>query len=888
MARPFTTAQRNAIKARGYTIFTRVSVENAAGAYIDFSTLGGFDWFDTAQWTDTVDSPTMEGTVTFIREQGALSLAPLMTGSALNSGAPAIDGGRGLLIFTCTLAPGLLPTSGDWVECFRGVIIQPDCGQRDANTIVCQVRDIGTWLMSLWTPGAVVYSTDAGTSYEAVMQAILDDNINSKLGAVTLYTPVSPGTNLRSFTLDSKPVLQALRDLANEIGWDVKFLYDAAGNFRLTFYQPDRAKTVPDWVMGPDEYFEIPNFAVPTDDVRNIVDVAFTDHASGAVLHSHQTDPTSIAKYGERPIFISEDASSEIDSMTEADAMSSAILTDLKLPYATQGVLTSFFPFVQNGDLGTFGANGVMYDFDINLAVVQIQHSLSQTDGSTTLSCRAQVAGAYKAWLQKENSGPTTIGVTDPELVTLDNFKEIRRDDTSITYGFTPSALVAQIWLYQRVLDQPTVDPPWPEAGDLPTLRFDNTLAEFTIQYPPIGKITYTFFEPRAADMTTGAVKRVTTTPTGEPPHFENETQAIGASGLFANVAFNVIDSQLLGGKLKVWVNPFTTDNADSSMPPDGLVLISATPFTADSTVVFLLTGGGTSTLLGDIPVHPGRGKRIFAEFINSGGTSSGVQSFILLSEGGIIDAAGQLIPGSIANALAFAAAVQPVQVFATVAAFPAAPDGTFAFATSTGKIYRRVSGAWIANVDGADIIAGSIVAGKIAAGAITATAIAAGAVQAIHISVAVLTDISSNLGIILAGKLTSISGAITIDLNATGTSAVLDGGAQFKIRANGNAEFAGTFTGASAVFAGAIITGAEVLAGNGFEVFPSWGIGCPTVSMDITFGASGIFYNANGQIHHFLDDVTLSGALNLPAGTVSVGAAGTGPGGSGKALYVP
>lgn len=74
-----------------------------------------------------------------------------------------------------------------------------------------------------------------------------------------------------------------------------------------------------------------------------------------------------------------------------------------------------------------------------------------------------------------------------------------------------------------------------------------------------------------------------------------------------------------------------------------------------------------------------------------------------------------------------FADDIRPVAVVAALPTLPDTdyPEGSFAFLTTDGKLYRNVADAWTKSVDGADIIADSITAGSIAAGAIGATELA-------------------------------------------------------------------------------------------------------------------------------------------------------------------
>jgi hypothetical protein len=426
--RSFTSTQRTQLAASHYRVWTKVEVDAGSG-WVDFTSLGGYDWFVSAEWTDSIDAPVMEGSITFAREHGALSLAPYVAGSSLNAGGPAIDGGAGIRLSVAHMAPGATPSSGDYVEVFLGYIDTPEWGGRDDGEVKCSVRDIGGHLISQWTEAPTIYPA---ATIEATLQAILDANPNVKLGPLTLQVPVSPVVNLSAFTLPVKPVLLAMRDIADQIGWTVKFRYNAAGDFLITFFEPDRIKAIPDYTLGPDEYEEVPDFQVPTDDVRNVVEIAYVD-SGGANRVYRTTDSTSIAQYG--PRFISIADTPNIDTPDEAEKMGLAVLADLKLPYATQEVVVpTIFWIVQTGDLIGFPQNTSLYDATylspattLNLGVVRFVHRLTLQGEETQITCRQQVAGGIKTWIAKggaqvDAKAPVVslVSITQPTALAAD------------------------------------------------------------------------------------------------------------------------------------------------------------------------------------------------------------------------------------------------------------------------------------------------------------------------------------------------------------------------------------------------------------------------------------------------------------------------------------
>jgi hypothetical protein len=110
-----------------------------------------------------------------------------------------------------------------------------------------------------------------------------------------------------------------------------------------------------------------------------------------------------------------------------------------------------------------------------------------------------------------------------------------------------------------------------------------------------------------------------------------------------------------------------------------------------------------------------------------------------------------------------FASGIEPVGVVAT-APLPTVKSTEVIYYAPDGKLYRWDGTAYTAEVDGADIAAGSITAGKVAAGAISAT----------EISVTDLSAISANLGTIQVGS--ANIGSLAVDTFALAGEAVTTG----------------------------------------------------------------------------------------------------------------
>jgi hypothetical protein len=425
----YSNAERVQLATRNYHIWRQVFVEKADGTFNEMTNLSAQDWLLRAEWTDDIDMPTMEGTVNFVRENGALSLAPYVEASALNQlggvYSPALSGARKILIKTYHGAPGYTPINSDYIPVFEGVIDSPEAGGRDENELKSVMRDTGHFLMAQWTQSDVVY---AGGPMATVLQNILTNNPNSKLGGVVpLYVPVAPSDSLGNpviltgFTLGVKPVLLALREIAEQIGWTVKYRWWTIGGVRqflLTLYEPDRQKTVEDYTLDVDEYEDIPSFSAPTDDVRNVIEIGYIDSSTTLPATYRTTDPASIAEFGERFIRIQEEATSNIDTLPEATSMGDAVKLDLRLPYASAQIrIPTLFWIIQTNDMIKLPGQGVIFDQLKRLAVTRFTITLEE-DGDATVDAwlRAQVAGGIKTWINKEGQGNPSA----PQLSVVD------------------------------------------------------------------------------------------------------------------------------------------------------------------------------------------------------------------------------------------------------------------------------------------------------------------------------------------------------------------------------------------------------------------------------------------------------------------------------------
>lgn len=293
------------------------------------------------------------------------------------------------------------------------------------------------------------------------------------LGTSTLavYTPVSPGWAINVFQVPRENVWGELQNLAQQVGWDLRWKWsNADSQFRLTLYDPNRAKTTPDNTFTFDTVRSYESLGSAVDNIRNAVGVVYSDAADLDTANRPKrkkltrTDATSITAFGRRYMEVGEGSASNIDSTTEAQVMADAILSDLALPVADLSVSMRFFPWVELTDLYGFPADGRRFTSQQNLAVSGYSHTIEGGDFSTRLDVRGKPATGNVRWAGVatttnpfDNHRLQNLGVTVAPSVTVTatpRGSSVQLDETPIiralprnlefhvsqSSGFSPSA----------------------------------------------------------------------------------------------------------------------------------------------------------------------------------------------------------------------------------------------------------------------------------------------------------------------------------------------------------------------------------------------------------------------------------------------------------------
>jgi hypothetical protein len=277
---------------------------------------------------------------------------------------------------------------------------------------------------STTTSGTVTFTeqgatTPAGQTAEAVIQAILDDNLGA--GVVTLNVPVSPAFQILPYLQSRSSVLEAVQAVAEQRGWDIRYRWDSTSStWKLTLSAPNRGATVPDQTFSAAQYVALPRVERDIRDVRNAITVIYSDPAdldtgkvpkrkSVTVLADGSGGTSnSIGKYGRRYMEVAEEGTSHIDTSAEATNFANAMLFDLMEPLMGLDADLPLYPFAELGDLFRFSANGIHFDNDQDLAVVSISHSMdSEGKARTKLTCSGKPAVGRDRWHDYEAATDT-------------------------------------------------------------------------------------------------------------------------------------------------------------------------------------------------------------------------------------------------------------------------------------------------------------------------------------------------------------------------------------------------------------------------------------------------------------------------------------------------
>ena len=244
--RTLTAAQTRVLSLDQRSTHVRVFVDAGAG-FIDMTTLEGRNWVAGIDYGGDVDTMAQQATVTFHRQIEELSLATLRDSSKLNTPSTILLAGNAIYIETATIAADTYPEAGDWEEVFRGAI---DGTNWASSPMTVTARDdmekLDEWIETE-SKRPVSATQD---SAEDLMQEMLDAQFGASVvelfsingtGATPFNTGDSPGFDILEYVQRKSPMANALRTIAEQIGWSVRYRWnDDTSAFQLTYYDPGR------------------------------------------------------------------------------------------------------------------------------------------------------------------------------------------------------------------------------------------------------------------------------------------------------------------------------------------------------------------------------------------------------------------------------------------------------------------------------------------------------------------------------------------------------------------------------------------------------------------------------------------------------------------------
>lgn len=410
--RTLTAQEAATLSTRTYVTHLRVRVRRPDFTDVDLGALLGQDWLLGVSWNESTDAPVAQASVSARRNGpgGVVSLSPMVGGSAANytgsgSFAPLVKEGRQFFVDVATLPAGMTPAASDWREVFWGRVDSVDAG---AEELRFDGRDFyGGLCQDTFIEAERTYGNDSvGVALQSVMAAILADNG----GVAPLYTPVDPMWQLGRFTQKRVPVYEALQQLAGQLGWEVRQVWLEGFGFILTLRSPERLASTVTWAFGPDDFSELPVVRRSLTEIRNVVEVVYSDYADRDSTNLPKrktvtsTNPSSVTEYGRRFMQVAEASNSNINSAPEARRLADAAIADLSdSALEVEVPLRAAFWPLQVSDMVTVLPDGVSLDSVQTLAVVSINHAFT-SDGlaKTTLKLRGRPSISRTAWMERD------------------------------------------------------------------------------------------------------------------------------------------------------------------------------------------------------------------------------------------------------------------------------------------------------------------------------------------------------------------------------------------------------------------------------------------------------------------------------------------------------
>lgn len=367
--------------------------------------------------------------------------------------------GAGVKVSTARSAWGIEPETDDFIEIFDGQIVTASFSS-DPISVECADNStvlVNTFIEGNYAYGGATKNSDGATlpsptlvPLEDVIQGILDDNDDTtqdpdRPGLYGSYQPITitvdedPSYALSEYVQRREPVYSAISTLADQIGWVVRYRYrNDLSDWALTLYDPIPLIERRGYVIGKKDILEITNADIDSVNVRNSVKIIYgsqepfsgpagsrpdintsglsipgswvaSNGNSGPDTHGNKTpafvlmeNRDSIDLYGRMHSEISEDATSQIDTVVEAGRLAISFLESLSEPLATIDVKIPYSPHYEIGDKVLIEGGNQVFTDNQDLAIVSLSHAISGEESTTTLSMRGKPSSGFKKWFRLE------------------------------------------------------------------------------------------------------------------------------------------------------------------------------------------------------------------------------------------------------------------------------------------------------------------------------------------------------------------------------------------------------------------------------------------------------------------------------------------------------
>jgi hypothetical protein len=573
----------------------------ARGTWKNVGDLLGTDYVIGGGTNEDMDTPVGTASFRIRRRNGSISLSPLVVGSILNVDdgglyAPLLEKGRAFRVWSATIPNGTVPVAGDWREGMQGRI---DAVAWESDPIVIDCSDLGVWLADtqIKVDGVQYGTTPVGTPLADVLQAIVDDTPSRILTPAqeTVYVNTTNDFAVTAWAQGEAKVLDGTRNLVQQTtGDDFRFRYDAAHQFRLTLFDPQRDRTSVDWTLGPEDYYPIRRLSSAIVDIRNSGELTY---AGGAVPVTSPADilsDPSVLAYGER--FFRLPQNDAITTELQAQTLLDIVVADLNDgPLDLEVAMPMFWP-VQLYDRITFSATADHFDEAQTLMVAGIRHEFDGLgQATTTLRLGGKVVGAYADWLRR--LVPTRADADRASLTDV----QWTFTDTSAVITFVYGPEVAEVWGGYTVVPSPGSDADF----DLAVAALDRLAAgatSFTVPRPVDGQATLVHLQPYRADGTAGNYRRLAITASAQPPtreYDDSETATLGTQWI--RLSERGIAVTYVRAQIQIETSAFTAMSVPTRGPGD----------------VSVVRGGtlGDNEYEQDVPLSATKGRQTFVRF---------------------------------------------------------------------------------------------------------------------------------------------------------------------------------------------------------------------------------------------------------------------------------